>query len=162
MKTRQLTTCALLSAVALGIFVLEAQIPVPIPVPGVKLGLANVVTVAAVFLLGWKQAAAILLTRILLASLCTGASQLPFSLVGGVCSILAVLAIRRLLQPKQLWVAGAVGGMAHNLGQIAVAVVLTQTPALVVYLPVLLISGLLTGLFTGLCAQFAVNRLAKK
>lgn len=161
MKTRQLTTCALLCALALGIFVVEAQIPVLIPVAGVKLGLANVVTVAAVFLLGWKQAAAILLTRILLGSLYAGVSQLPFSLAGGMCSILAVLAIRQILRPNQLWIASAVGGMAHNLGQMAVAIAVTQTPSLLVYLPVLLISGLLTGTFTGLCAQFTVKYIHK-
>lgn len=159
MKTRQLTLCALLSAVASGIFVLESQIPAPLP--GVKLGLANGITMAAVFLLGWKQAAAILFTRIILGSLCTGLAQLPYSLVGGLCSILAVLAVRCVLRPNQLWVASALGGMAHNIGQIAVAIAITQTPRLLVYLPVLLLSGLLTGIFTGLCAQFAVKRLKK-
>lgn len=159
MKTRQLTVCAMLSAVALGIFVLESQIPAPLP--GIKLGLANGITVAAVFLLGWKQASAILFTRIILGSLCIGLAQLPYSLVGGICSILAVLAIKRVLCPNQLWVASALGGMAHNIGQIAVAIAITQTPHLLVYLPVLLLSGLLTGIFTGLCAQFAVKRLKK-
>lgn len=146
---------------ALGIFVLEAQIPVPVPIPGIKLGLANIITVAAVFLLGWKQALAVLLIRIVLGSMYTGFANLPYSLVGGVCSILTVLAIQRILRRNQLWIAGAIGGMVHNLGQIAVAILLTQTPALLVYLPALILSGLLTGCFTGLCTQLTINQIQR-
>lgn len=159
MKTRRLTMAAVLTAVALTLFVVEAQIPMPVPVPGVKLGLANVVTVAAVFLLGGRQAAAILLVRILLGSVYAGLSTFPYALAGGVCSIGAVLAVRRVLRSNQIWIASVLGGMCHNLGQMAAALLITQTPALVVYLPVLLISGMITGLFTGLCAQAAVSRL---
>ncbi len=161
MRAKKMAQTALLSAIALGIFVLEAQIPALVPIPGVKLGLANVITVAAVFLLGWKQALAILVTRILLGSLYAGVSNLPFSLVGGLLSIGVVLAIRPILRPNQIWVASTIGGMAHNIGQIAVAIALTRTAELLVYLPVLLISGLITGLFTGLCAQFVVERLKR-
>lgn len=162
MKTRRLTTAAMLTAVALTLFVVEAQIPMPVPVPGVKLGLANVVTVSAVFLLGGKQAAAILLVRIVLGSLYAGFSTFPYALAGGLCSIGAVLTVRRFLRPGQIWVASVLGGMFHNIGQMAAALLITQTPSLVVYLPVLLISGMLTGLFTGLCAQFAVPRLQSR
>jgi heptaprenyl diphosphate synthase len=159
MKIKKLTGSALLTALALALFVLEAQIPLPVPVPGIKLGLANIVTVLAVFLFGWRWALGILLTRILLGSFYTGFSQLPFSLAGGLLSLAAVLAVKRFLRPGQIWVAGALGGMFHNLGQMAVAVVVTGTAAVLYYLPLLLAAGLLTGLFTGLCAQFTAKRL---
>ena len=72
MKTRKLTTMALLSAVALTIFIIEAQIPALIPIPGVKLGLANIVTVFAVFALGAKEGAGILFVRIFLGAILSG------------------------------------------------------------------------------------------
>lgn len=161
-KAKKLAVSGLLTALALVIFVLEAQIPMPIPVPGVKLGLANIITVCAVYLLGKKEACGILLARIVLGSLFAGFSTLPYSLCGGLLSILAVLLVQRVLNDKQIWVTGVVGGIAHNLGQMAMAVLITQTPSILVYLPVLLIFGILTGIFTGLCTQLCVTRLRGK
>ena len=68
------------------------------------------------------------------------------------------IGLKRFLTTKQLWVAGAFGAVAHATGQMAVAIAMTATPGLLIYLPVLIVSGILTGLFTGLCAQFLVNR----
>ena len=96
MKIKTMTRMALLSAIALTIFWVEAQIPMPISVPGVKLGLANVVTVYAVFSLGAWEAGGILLVRVLLGSLFTGQMMsLLYSAVGGV---LALLTAQALLQ----------------------------------------------------------------
>lgn len=160
MKTKKLAFSGLLTALALVIFIVEAQIPMPIP--GVKLGLANVITVSAVFLLGGKEACLILLARILLGSLFAGASTLPYSLCGGLCSIVTVLLARRIVREKQMWVLCVLGGIAHNLGQMAMAVFITRTPSILIYLPVLLISGIVTGTFTGLCTQLCVPRLRGK
>ena len=157
---RQITRMAVLTAVALAIFIAEAQLPPLVPiVPGIKLGLANIITVYALFALGPGQAGMILLARVLLGSLFAGGMTLFYSLGGGVCCYLVMLAVHRLLTRRQIWVCSVLGAMAHNAGQIAVAVTLTRTPAVAAYLPVLLVSGILTGLFTGLCAQFLLSRL---
>ena len=159
MKTKKLTTLALLSAIALMIFVLEAQLPAPIPVPGVKLGLANIVTVFAVFAIGGGDAAAVLAVRIFLGAVFAGNfSTILYSAAGGALAILTTIGLKRILTQRQLWVAGACGAVAHSVGQMAAAIWISGTPGLVIYLPVMIACGIVTGLFTGLCAQFLLNR----
>lgn len=160
MRARKIAVMALLTAIALTIFVLEAQIPLPAPIPGLKLGLSSIVTLVALFALGRKEALAIVLVRIFLGNLFTGQGMaLLYSLGGGLLSFLAMALLSRVLKPRQIWVCGVVGGMVHNLGQTAVAVLLLKNPALLYYLPALLLCGMLTGLFTGLCAQLLKQRL---
>ena len=162
MPVRRLTACSLLTAIALTIFVLEAQIPLPLPVPGLKLGLSNIVTVFALAVLGWKETLAIVLLRIVLGNLLVGQSMaMLYSLAGGLLSFLCMALILRVLKKNQLWVCGVFGGIAHNIGQMAVAVAVTATPALWMYLAVLLPCGIVTGAFTGLCAQLLRKMLFK-
>ena len=150
---------ALLTAIALIIFIVEARIPAVVPLPGVKLGLANIVTVYAVFVLGSKEAAAILLCRILLGAVFAGNfSTILYSGAGGLLAITVTILLRKVLKKKQLWVAGSIGAVAHSVGQVAMAMLLTSTPGLIIYLPPLAGISIVTGLFTGLCAQFLVNR----
>ena len=159
MQTRKLTRMALLTAIALTIFMIEAQIPALVPVPGVKLGLANIITVFAVFTMGSKEGAMILAARIFLGAVFAGNfSTIFYSAAGGACAILVTIGLKRILTKNQLWVAGALGAVAHSIGQMAVAVAMTGTPGLLVYLPVMILCGVITGLFTGLCAQFLVKR----
>lgn len=159
MKTKKLTTMALLTAIALTIFMVEAQIPPVVPLPGVKLGLSNIVTVFAVFALGSREAAAILFCRIFLGAVFAGNfSSIFYSAAGGTAAILVTIALRKVLTEQQLWVAGCLGAIAHSCGQVAMAILLTATPGLIVYLPMLIAISMVTGLFTGLCAQFLVNR----
>ena len=159
MKTKKLTAMALLTAIALTIFMVEAQIPPVVPLPGVKLGLSNIVTVFAVFAMGPKEAAAILFCRIFLGSIFAGNfSSILYSASGGALAILVTILLRRVLTHKQLWVAGSLGAVAHSVGQMAMAVFMTGTPTIAVYLPMLVAISIVTGLFTGLCAQFLVNR----
>ena len=158
-KTKKLTRMALLTAIALTIFMVEAQIPAVVPLPGVKLGLANIITVYAVFVLGPGEAAAILTCRIFLGAVFAGNfSTIFYSAAGGSLAILVTILLRKLLTKKQLWVAGCLGAVAHSIGQVAMAMLLTGTPGLIVYLPPLVCISIVTGLFTGLCAQFLVNR----
>jgi len=158
--TRQLSFMALLTAIALAIHVAEAQIPAPVPIPGVKLGLANIVTVYAMFTLGPGPALMILVSRILLGSLFAGqVMSLFYSLAGGLLCYAVMLLLRRVLARKQIWVASVIGAVAHNIGQILVAVIVTGTPAIVSYLPILLLSGIAAGLFTGFAAQYLINRM---
>ena len=153
---------ALLTAVALILFTVEAQIPSPVPVPGVKLGLANIITVYAMFRLGPRDTLLILLCRVVLGSVFSGQMMtLFYSLGGGLLCWLVMLVMRRVVTENQIWVCSVVGAIAHNLGQLGVAIAITRTPLLVTYLPVLLLAGILCGLFTGLCAQLVLHRVPK-
>ena len=159
LKTRKITLLALLTAIALTIFMVEAQIPALVPIPGIKLGLANIVTVFAVFALGPKDACLVLAARIFLGAVFAGNfSTIFYSAAGGALAIAVTIGLRKILTKKQLWVAGALGAVAHSIGQMAMAVLLTGTPGLIVYLPVMIAVSIVTGTFTGLCAQFLVNR----
>ena len=159
MKTRKLTLLALLSAIALTIFMVEAQLPALVPVPGIKLGLANIVTVFTVFALGPREGTAVLAVRIFLGAVFAGNfSTIFYSAAGGLCAIGVTILLRRILTKKQLWLAGCLGAVAHSLGQMAMAIALTGTPSLAVYLPVMIAASIVTGAFTGLCAQLLVNR----
>ena len=153
MNTRRLTFCALLTAIALTIFMVEAQIPPIVPVPGIKLGLANIVTVYAMFALGPADTLLILLSRIFLGALFAGGSTFLYSLAGGLLCYLAMLGLRKLLTLKQLWVCGAIGAIFHNIGQIAVAIAIAKTPQLILYLPILLITGVIARTFTAWTAS---------
>lgn len=159
MKVRKLTLMALLTAMALTIFMIEAQIPALVPIPGVKLGLANIVTVFAVFVLGPKEAALILTARVFLGAVFSGNfSTIFYSGAGGLCAVLVTIGLRKILTLTQLWVAGALGAIAHSVGQMAMAVAITGTPGIVAYLPMMIVCSIITGVFTGLCAQLLVNR----
>ena len=159
MKIGKITRMALLTAIALTIFMVEAQIPALVPIPGIKLGLSNIVTVFAVFLLGGKEAAAILFARIFLGAIFSGQfSTVFYSAAGGALAWLTAISLKRVLTGKQIWVAGCLGAIAHSIGQMTVAVLLTGTPGLVIYLPVMILCSCVTGLFTGLCAQILLNR----
>ena len=159
MKTKKLTLLALLTAIALTIFMIEAQIPPVVPLPGVKLGLANIVTVFAVFALGAREGALVLFCRIFLGAVFAGNfSSIFYSAAGGTLAILVTILLRKVLTKKQLWVAGALGAVAHSVGQVGMSMLITGTPGIIVYLPPLICISIVTGLFTGLCAQFLVNR----
>ena len=159
MKLKTLTRMGLLSALALIIFMVEAQIPVPVPVPGIKLGLANIITIFAVWILGSWQGAGILAVRVFLGAIFSGNfGTIFYSAAGGALAILTAILLKKIVKRNQLWVAGCLGAVAHSIGQMAVAVGITGTPSLLLYLPIMIACGIVTGLFTGLCAQLLVNR----
>ena len=155
MNTRKLTLTALLTAIALCIFTAEAQLPSLTAIPGIKLGLANVVTVFAMYALGPGSTLCIVLVRVTLGCIATGQMMaFLFSMTGGLLAF-CVSALLRRCAFKRL------AAVAHNLGQLAVAIAVMGTTAIGYYLPVLLISGVITGAFTGFCGQFTYARLAK-
>ena len=159
MRVRKLTLMAMLSAVALILFVVEAQIPAPVPIAGVKLGLSNIITVFAVFALGAWEGVAVLTVRIVLGAIFSGNfSTIFYSAAGGALAILVTILLRKVLNNKQIWVAGCFGAIAHSIGQMAMAIVISGTPGLAIYLPVMICISIVTGFFTGLCAQFLLNR----
>ena len=154
--------CAVLAALALGLSTLESLFPVTalVPVPGVKLGLANIVTVFALYRLGAPEALAILLVRCALGGLFAGnVSALLFSTLGGLCAMGVMILLRRW---RRLSVYGvSIGGAAaHNCGQIAAAVLSLGNTAPLYYLPILLGVSLLTGALTGLMAACLFRALA--
>lgn len=161
--TKRLTRMGLLTALALIIFIIEAQLPPLVPIPGVKLGLANIVTVYAMFELGPRDTLMILLCRIFLGSIFAGQMMtFFFSLSGGLLCYVIMLFMRKIVTEKQIWICSIFGAIGHNIGQILAAIFFTSTPGLVMYLPVLMISGIIAGAFTGFCAQFLLQRISKR
>ena len=159
MKTKRIALLGLLTAIALTIFMIEAQIPAVIPIPGVKLGLSNIVTVFTVFTLGPWDGVAVLACRIFLGAVFAGNfSTILYSAAGGFLSILVTMGLRKVLKENQIWAAGCLGAIAHSAGQMIAAIAITRTPGLLVYLPVLVIISIFTGLFTGFCAQLLIKR----
>ena len=159
MKAKKLARLGLLTAIALTIFLMEAQIPPVVPLPGVKLGLANIVTVFTVFALGPAEGAAVLAARIFLGSVFAGNfSTIFYSAAGGGCAIAVTIVLRKILKANQLWVAGCLGAVAHSIGQMSMAVLLLGSASIAIYLPMMIVISIITGLFTGLAAQFLVNR----
>ena len=158
-KIQKITTLGLLTAIALTIFMVESQIPSIVPLPGVKLGLANIVTVFTVFALSPKDGILVLSARIFLGAVFSGNfSTIFYSAAGGICAIAVTILLRKILKKNQLWVAGCLGAIAHSIGQMAMAIMLMGTASLIIYLPVMIIISIITGLFTGLSAQFLINR----
>lgn len=160
MKTKKLTTLAIFTTIALTIFVIESALPALVPIPGIKLGLANIVTL--ILLLNYKpsDAFAVLIMRILLSGFFAGQMiSILYSLAGGILCFLAMHFVNRLLKKHYIFLTSVVGAMFHNLGQILIACLLTGVSAVMIYFPVLMISGIITGLFTGLAAHFAQKYL---
>ena len=159
-SSKRVVIDGLLTAIALVIYVVELQIPIPFPVPGVKLGLSNIITLFALFFTGPFDALIILLVRIFLGSLFAGnLTAIFFSLGGGLLCFFVSIILKKLVTDKQIWVLGVFGAIAHNVGQIIVAVIYTGTKEIAIYLPVLILAGVVCGLFTGLAAQFLINGL---
>lgn len=159
MKTKRIALLGLLTAIALTIFMIEAQIPAVVPIPGVKLGLSNIVTVFTVFTLGPWDGVAVLACRIFLGAVFAGNfSTILYSAAGGFLSILVTMGLRKVLKENQIWAAGCLGAIAHSVGQMIAAIAITCTPGLLIYLPVLVIISIFTGLFTGFCAQLLIKR----
>lgn len=162
-STKRIVRGGLLTCIALIIFVVEMQIPLPVSVPGMKLGLANIVTVYAVYVLSVKETALILTARLILGAVFSGnISALIFSASGGFMCLTAMLILSRFFDKKHIWLCSMFGAVFHNLGQVIAAAAVTGTLSVFAYLPLLTIFGCIAGLFTGICAQTAVDRTEKK
>ena len=160
--SRRIALIAALAAVALTIFVAESQIPPVVPMPGVKLGLANIVTLVAMVLLNRRDALFVLAVRLILGAAFTGGfSTLLFSAVGGLFAYLVMAALVGLFPEKLLWAVSVLAALAHNAGQMLVAVLVTGTPGIMVYILLLAASGVVTGVFTGLAAMFLIRAVRK-
>ena len=157
----RITRLALLTAIALTIFLAEAQLPALTAVPGVKLGLANIVTVYAMFALGPGDALLVLSGRVFLGAVFSGQMMtLIYSAAGGFLSWCVLCLLRRLLTGEQIWLASPVAAVFHNLGQLLAAAAVLRSWAVMAWLPYLIIAAILAGLFTGMAAQALLRRLS--
>lgn len=149
--TKNIALCAVLAALALGLSTLEGLFPVTllIPLPGVKLGLANIVTVFALYRLGAPEALTILVVRCLLGGVFAGnLSALLFSLMGGLLAMVVMIALRKW-QKLSVYGVSLGGAAAHNIGQMAAACIVLGNTMVLGYLPFLLAVSLVTGTLTG-------------
>lgn len=158
-RTKRIALDAMLAAVALLLFIVEAQLPPLTAIPGVKIGLANAVTLSAVYLCGRRDATAILFVRVCLGAVFAGNPTTFLYSAAGAALCLAVTCILCKPLQKTVWVVSVFGAIAHNTGQLLAASVLMQSAAVFWYLPYLLIAAVISGAFTGLCVQFLLTRL---
>ena len=150
-KTRELTLCAVLAALALALSYMESFFPLAliVPLPGVKLGLANIVTLYALYAIGFPSALAILLVRCTLGAL-----------FAGTASALLVMALLSGAKKLSIFGVSIAGAAAHNCGQVCAALITLGSTAPLYYLPFLLLVSLFTGALSGLITAFLFRAMA--
>lgn len=159
MKTNKLTLYALIISVAMILSYVESLIPAFVPIPGVKLGLANIATVFALYKLDTKAAVIISVIRITLSSLLfSGLFSIIYSVSGAFLSLLTmhILIKSKKFSPVGVSVSGAV---CHNLGQVITAALIMQTSKLMYYFAALLLSGIISGTVIGIAAGLIIQRI---
>ena len=158
-RTKDLALCAVLAAMAMIFSYIEAIIPIPVPIPGIKLGLANLVIVIALYSMDLKHAMAINLTRILVTGLLfTGLIATIYSLTGGVLSLLLMGLLKKTDKFSIVGVSMA-GGVMHNIGQLIIASIMVSDIKMFLYFPVLLFAGLVTGILIGIASYILLSAL---
>lgn len=164
MSAKKITHMSLLLAAALVLNIIESGLPGPVPIPGVKLGLANIITVVAVYRFKPYEAVLLVTGRVALGALFAGGmSGFFFSAGGAFFCLCGMLLFKNLFSGqnyvKYIPLCSVLGAMLHNTGQIAVAIFVMKSVGVLVYLPVLIVSGSVAGLFTGLCGRAVESRI---
>ncbi len=158
---KKISFCALFAVLALSISYLERLIPPLVAIPGIKLGLANIIVLIAVYLFGMRYALLINLTRIGLSTLLFGdLNSLFYSLCGGLLSF-AVICLLVKLRIFGIVGVSAAGGVMHNLGQLFAAWISLSSGTVWRYFPILLLSGTITGIITGITSHILIKRLER-
>jgi heptaprenyl diphosphate synthase len=153
---------SMLLGISLIIFILESYIPPLAPIPGIKLGLANIINLIALYALGRKESFVILVLRIVLGSIFSGNFVgFLYSIAGGLLSFVVIAVLSLFLKEDKMWPVSIFSAIAHNAGQIVTAILILKSPYLIWYFPLLTISAVITGLFTGITAQITLKRLRK-
>ena len=161
-KTKRLVFLAVSTSLAMVLSFVESQIPPLSAVPGVKLGLANIVTLFLLYKLGWREAAAVATIRVLLASLLFGSFvSLTYSAFGAALSLLVMIPAKRFLPFSAIGVS-VLGALAHNVGQILAAWIYLGNGAIAYYLIPLSVSGTLAGIAIGLLGGIIAVRVKIK
>ena len=160
MKAKKITILSLCTALAMIMSYIESLFPA-FWVPGVKVGLPNIIIIFILYRIGAKEAIAVSFARIFLNTLLFGNPlTLAYSVAGGFLSILCMIILKNLNVFSQLGVS-VVGGIAHNTGQIIVACIIMETAQISLYLPVLIITGILAGICVGLAGNLLIKRIKK-
>ena len=158
-RVKALAFSAMFAVLALIFSYVEALIPIPIPVPGVKLGVANLVIIIALYRMGFRRALSINCVRIALAGLLfSGIFGMIYSFAGGILSLIVMQLLKRTGLFSMVGVSMA-GGVVHNLGQLAAACIVVSTPSLMSYFSILLFTGLIGGILIGILAYTVEKRL---
>lgn len=158
-STKKLTTCALLTALALIFSYIEFLVPLSLGVPGIKIGLANIVIVLALYSLGPGYALVINLVRIALSALLFGnLFSALYALCGGLFS-LAVMALLKKTDVFSLTGVSMAGGAAHNIAQLAAAAVIVGSAKVFLYMPVLVLAGMAAGIFNGIVCTLVTRKI---
>lgn len=159
MKKSRVAFLGLFTAFAMILSFVESQIPTFVAIPGIKLGLPNIAIIIILYRFGWKEASIISLLRVVLTSLLFGTVlSMLYSIVGAVLSLVAMILLKKFLSTVTISV---IGGVCHNIGQILVAILVTETQQLLYYLPVLIISGVIAGIVVGIIAALSVKKIEK-
>ena len=159
MNTKAIARYGLLTAMMLILGFLESRIPVAMAIPGVKLGLANAVLLYALYLMGGKSALILMVLKVVLSGLSfSGLSAMMYSAAGSALSLALMVLLKKIKGFSVLGVS-VVGAAGHNVGQLAVACLITGSWAPMAQLPLLLASAVLTGIATGLAARLTVKHL---
>jgi len=159
-KAKVVAEYGMLIALACVLGYIEALIPLPLPV-GVKLGLANLMTLVALYTVGGRGAAMVSLVRIILVGFTFGnMGSMLYSLAGGLFSLLIMILAKKSGWFSQIGVS-VLGGVFHNIGQLTVAALVTETGGVFVYLPFLLVGGVVAGVLIGILGGIMVERVAK-
>ena len=161
MKTRKVAFLGMCIALSMILSFVESQIPPLMAVPGVKMGLPNIVMVFMLYKIGAKETAIVSILRVILVGILFGTPlSMIYSLAGAALSLIGMIILKKtnLFAPVTVSV---VGGILHNVGQIATACFVMDTAEIAYYLPVLLITGTIAGVLIGLCAAMILKRLEK-
>ena len=161
-QARRIAVCGMLLALMLVLGFVESQLPVAAGIPGIKLGLSNGVLIFAVYMLNIPAAYLLMGLKVLLSGFLFGSpSAMMYAFAGGLLSLTLMCILSRMkgLSPV---VVSMIGGLSHNVGQVALAMVILNTPKLVYYMAILMVVGMITGLATGLAANGIIRRFQKE
>lgn len=162
MNVKKLTALSLSVALAMILSFIESQIPPFVAIPGVKIGLANIVTVFLIYSYGWREAGCVSFIRVILSTLLFGSFV---SLLYSVCGALLSFAVMLVLKKTNLFSVIGVsvaGGVFHNAGQIVCACLIMENAAIASYLPFLIISGTIAGVAVGILSGILTQKLKTK
>lgn len=162
-STRRLTFIALLVAQALVLHIIERMIPVPFISPGARLGLANIVTLLSLYVLGFRDTLLVVVLRVFLGTLLGGSlSSFLYSFSGGIISFLFMYITMQLGEERVSEIGiSIVGAVFHNIGQIIVAAIIVNNIRIAAYLPILMVAGLGTGVFIGITVKYLKGYVKK-
>ena len=161
-QAQRIAVCGMLLALMLVLGFVESQLPVAAGIPGIKLGLSNGVLIFAVYMLNVPTAYLLMGLKVLLSGMLFGSpSAMMYAFAGGVLSLTVMVLLSRVKGVSPV-VVSMVGGLSHNVGQVALAMIILNTPKLLYYMAILMIVGLVTGMATGLAANGIIRRFQKE